>query len=206
MYLLKRFFCVLAVAVGVNSTAAELSIKYPFIPSHELVYPTSIVKPAKTLKQIETAIISPPIINIPVKQPEIQVVGARNYPDQQPLSPTISYSYNKAASTIAPESVVVPAKNYLPKLVSLTYSDLYTDQIQTYVVSPSSKAWGYSQLSKGELVNIERLISQNSLIGCAPLSINCSRTATDSDNLDIERGPLKAIQTPKSQQRQVITQ
>ena len=137
MQMLKLFGFILT-AVALNISAAELAVKYEFVPSHEQVFQTSVVKPARTVKPIETAIIAPPVVRVKAKLPEIQIVTATNYPELQPLSPTISYSYTQSASTIPPESVVIPAKDYSRKIVNLTYSDLYADQINTFVVSYSS--------------------------------------------------------------------
>lgn len=186
MHLLKALCATALIALSLFSHSAELAIKYQFVPSHEAFYQTSVVKPAKTTKAIKTAIISPPKVVVRTVY-QTQVVAARDYADQQPLAPTISYSYSKAKASIAPQSVVIAAKNYSSKIVNLTHSDINADSIETYIVGSNQ---GYSQLSKGPLQNIELKIIQNPLIGCAPLSINCSRTATDSESLDVEREPL----------------
>jgi len=201
MHRFKSLCVVILAVLSLAAQSAELAIKYQFVPSHQVTYQTSVVKPAKTTKAIQTAIVSPPKV-LTRKKYHTQVVAARNYVDQQPLAPTLSYSYSKSKSDIAPQSVVIAARNYSPKVVNLTHSDINKDSVETYVVGTLDHNLGYSELSKGPLQNVELKIIQNPLIGCAPLSINCSRTATDSDSLGIERQPL----TPKVEHnRQQVT-
>jgi len=201
MRLLKLISAVLLYIMSVTAQSAELAVKYRFIPTHEVSYQTSVVKPAKTAQPLATMIVSQPQ-EVFIKTYRTAVVPAKNYRDQQPLAPTISYSYTTPQASIAPQSVVVAAENYRTKIVNLTYSDINNDTFETYVVGEGAQGLGFNQIAKGSLQNVELRIMQNPLIGCAPLSINCSRTATDSDSLEVERAPLK----PKiEQQRQKIT-
>lgn len=199
MHLFRRLFIATLVSLSPATQSAELAIKYQFVPSHQETYQTSVVQPAKTTKALQTAIISPPKVVIR-KMYHTQVVAARDYVDQQPLAPTISYSYSQSTASIAPQSVVIAAQNYSPKVVNLTHSDTNKDSVETYVVGASGLDLGYSQLSKGPLQNVELKIIQNPLIGCAPLSINCSRTATDSNSLNVERDPIAPKVEHKRQQ------
>jgi len=189
MHQFKSLCAVVIALLSLAAQSAELAIKYQFVPSHQVTYQTSVVKPAKTTKVIQTAVVSPPKVVIR-KTYHTQVVAARNYEDQQPLAPTLSYSYSQSKASTVPQSVVIAARNYSEKVVNLTHSDINKDSLETYIVGALDLDLGYSEFSKGPLRDVELKINQNPLVGCAPLNINCSRTATDSDSLDIEREPL----------------
>ena len=165
---------VLPLLLGINLYAADLSLKYEFIPSRQSLYQTSVVKPARLIEPLKTAIIN-----------------ATANDTKRPLVET--------------QVVVIPAKNYYPKTVNIIQSNIQADVLTTYVVQADNGGEGYQLLSKGILQEVQLKIAQNPLIGCAPLSLNCSRTATDSADLAIEREPLTARDDESTQQRQQIT-
>ena len=58
-------------------------------------------------------------------------------------------------------------------------SDMNRDKVFVYVVG-LREAQGYSQHSKLALEGVYRQIDQYKLKGCAPLSLVCSRTASNA--------------------------
>ncbi len=173
----------LLLGCAANIWASELALKYNFVPSHASKYKTSVVKSAAKAKIRYTKIVYAALQNISEVQPNVQVVAVRNYADKQPLDPTLSYSYSQSSASIVPTSVVIPAKNYYQRQIAFTTSNVDSDLVQTYVVGLAFNRQGYDQQSVGELQRVQLKIADNPLIGCAPLSINCARTATYSKKL-----------------------
>lgn len=115
--------------------------------------------------------------------PNVQIVAARNFAHKQPLAATLSYSYDKPKSSIPDKITVVAVEDYFNRKVEILSSGLTRDYVDTYLVGGVAKEEGFNRESKHKLYRVELKIAQNPLIGCAPLSLNCSRTATDREDL-----------------------
>ncbi len=117
----------------------------------------------------------------------VQVVAVKNDVNKQPLAPTISYSYQKAKLPSVDAVTVVKVEDYFDRRVRITSSTLSRDYVDTYLVGETAGENGFNKESKGKLQRVELKIAQNPLVGCAPLSVTCSRTATDSKDESVER-------------------
>jgi hypothetical protein len=185
--------------------ASDLALKYDFVPRSASQYTSSFAEPINTVgTKTRTQLLRQVLSNV-------QVVAARDFKNKQPPYPTISYSYINTVKVL-PKTVVIAAKNYTTRHVQLTDSNLDSDNVITYVIGTNYNQKGYSQQSKGALYKIQREIAANPLIGCAPLSVSCSRTATDKAKLGVERGPLSGadsgidsiVETPGINARQQL--
>jgi hypothetical protein len=195
-------YLIVFISISSASGAAELAIKYDFEPRKTYLYKTSVIEPKASKSKIEPLVIKPQLHHYRKLQSNVQVVAARNYTHMQPLAPTISMSYFSKTKEFKP--VVIAANNYQTTQVNVTTSDLASDYLNTFVVGNSYKSQGFEQESKLTDLSVEQQITRNSLLGCAPLNINCSRTARDSAKGNL---PSEAPTAPKSnlkQQRQQL--
>jgi hypothetical protein len=119
--------------------------------------------------------------------PNVQVVAVKNDVNKQPLAPTISYSYQKVKVPSINDVTVVKVEDYFDRSVRITSSGMSRDYVDTYLVGNAGGGEGFNKESKSKLQRVEIKIAQNPLVGCAPLSVDCSRTATDRKDEGIER-------------------
>ncbi|EPJ47766.1 MAG: hypothetical protein OFPI_31700 [Osedax symbiont Rs2] len=127
---------------------------------------------------------------VPMVQPSYvtSVVGSSN---KAPLSYTIVDQNIDNFRQVKTNVQVVAAKNYHQRIPQYTSSDMNRDKVFVYVVG-LSEAQGYSQHSKLALEGVYRQIDRYKLKGCAPLSLVCSRTASNAKDLTVQRDPLQA--------------
>lgn len=85
---------------------------------------------------------------------------------------------------------VVAAKNYTEKSTFIIVSDVSRDYLETFVVGYRDQIPSFELQSKLTELQIASKIANDPLLGCAPLNINCSRTARDNKDLNVLRGPL----------------
>jgi hypothetical protein len=189
-----------------QTVAAGLALKYEFIPKRDRLYQSPIDLSVRAIRKTSSNSEHSSFNDNYVNRPNVQVIAARNYVDKQPLAETISYSYKASSVPIYPVSVVVAPRNYIPQNVVVMNSQVQEDYFEFYVVGYTFNDEGYSLESKEIQQKIESEIAQNFLDGCAPLNINCSRTASDSSQLSIERGPIKAEPSAPQSQRQLLSE
>ena len=151
--------------------AAELEIKYKFVPIQQQSYETAVVASSNKAR-LSYTIVDQNKDNF--RQPKTNVQ-------------------------------VVAVKNYYQRIPQFTSSDMNRDKVFVYVVG-LAEAQGYSQHSKQALEGVYRQIDQYKLIGCAPLSLICSRTASNAKDLNVQREPLIAapVAADDSKQRQLL--
>ncbi len=209
-------------------SAAGLSHTYDFQPLQSQEFSTAVVQAKNFAKQKFTEVIPVQLNNyrdltanvqvVAVKNnaakhpqvttiafnhnfdqlaPNVQVVAVRNDVNKQPLAPTISYSYQKPKVPSVNDVTVVKVEDYFDRRVQITSSGMSRDYVDTYLVGGSGET-GFNKESKSKLQRVELKIAQNPLVGCAPLSVNCSRTASDKKDESATR-----VQQPT--QRQQIT-
>ncbi|OUS34961.1 hypothetical protein A9R01_07495 ['Osedax' symbiont bacterium Rs2_46_30_T18] len=127
---------------------------------------------------------------VPIVEQSYQtsVVSSSN---KAPLSYTIVDQNIDNFRQVKTNVQVVAARNYYQRIPQYTSSDMNRDKVFVYVVG-LSEAQGYSQHSKLALEGVYRQIDRHKLKGCAPLSLVCSRTASNAKDLSVQRDPLQA--------------
>ncbi|MEM5528345.1 hypothetical protein WN093_05890 [Gammaproteobacteria bacterium AS21] len=196
----------LSFTLAQQTVAAGLALKYEFIPKRERIYQSPADVSVRAIRKSSTNSQLPSFDVNDANRPNVQVIAARNYVDKQPLAETISYSYIASSAPVYPVSVVIAPSNYIPQNVVVMNSQVQEDYFEFYVVGYAFNDEGYNLESKKIQQQIESAIAQNALDGCAPLNINCSRTASDSSQLSIERGPIKAQPSAPKSQRQLLSE
>jgi hypothetical protein len=196
----------LSFTLAQQTVAAGLALKYEFIPKRERIYQSPADVSVRAIRKSSTNSQLPSFDVNDANRPNVQVIAARNYVDKQPLAETISYSYIASSAPVYPVSVVIAPSNYIPQNVVVMNSQVQEDYFEFYVVGYAFNDEGYNLESKKVQQQIESAIAQNALDGCAPLNINCSRTASDSSQLSIERGPIKAQPSAPKSQRQLLSE
>jgi len=199
-----------------QTVGAGLALKYEFIPKRDRLYqavnnnrPNVQVIAARNYvdKQplAETISYSYKASSAPV-YPVSVIVAPTSHIDKQPFPVIISYSYDASAVPFYPVSVIAAPKNYAPQNVVVMNSQVQEDFLEFYVAGYAFNDEGYVLESKDAQQQIESAIAKNSLDGCAPLNINCSRTASESSKLSIERGPIEAAPSAPKSQRQLLSE
>jgi len=189
-----------------QSVGAGLALKYEFIPKRDRLYQAPVNNSERKVREASSGTKVSSFNDNYENRPNVQVIAARDYVDKQPLAETISYSYKPASAPVYPISVVVAPRNYIPQNVVVMSSQVIEDYLEFYVVGYEFNDEGYTLESKDVQHQIESAIAKNVLDGCAPLNINCSRTASDSSQISIERGPIKAIPSAPKSQRQLLSE
>ena len=196
----------LSFTLAQQAVAAGLALKYEFIPKRDRIYQSPADLSVRAIRKSSINSQLPSFDVDDANRPNVQVIAARNYVDKQPLAETISYSYKAPSVPVYPVSVVIAPSNYIPQNVVVMNSQVQEDYFEFYVVGYAFNDEGYILESKKVQQQIESAIAQNTLDGCAPLNINCSRTASDSSQLSIERGPIKAQPSAPKSQRQLLSE